>query len=176
MSPGPAFLCVSLITLALECRVALAEGKTANKPRELHQVSAPEKSEVSAELVEIVQAFIAAGEKSDPAARGKYLGPNVFYYGHSLTRTQALRQITSLYRQWPTRKFGPVESIDLFEIPKHPGMYKVTAVYEYNFDNMDEHLNGKSKLTCVVEHDSQGSRIIGVDEKLVREGTQYRKE
>ena len=176
MSPGPASLGVWLLTPALMFLSILAHGKTAKEPRETRQVSAPEKSEVSTQLVEMVQAFIAAGEKNDPAARGKYLGPTVFYYGHSLTRAQALRQITSLYRQWPTRKFGPVEAIDLFEIPKHPGMYKVTATYEYKFDNMDEHLNGKSKITCVVEHDNQGSRIIGVDEKLVREGTQYRAE
>ena len=83
---------------------------------------APEKSEVATELVNVVEAFIAAGEKNDPAARGKYLAPSVFYYGHARTRAQALREITSLYRQWPERKFGPVEAIDLFEIPKHPGV------------------------------------------------------
>ena len=88
-------------------------------------------------------------------------------------QAQALKKIATLYRRWPDRKFGPIESIDLFEIPQRPGVYRVTAVYEYKFDNLDEHLSGKSKLTCVVEHDGKGSRIIGVDEKLVRDSTQY---
>jgi hypothetical protein len=176
MSPSPASSSVWLLTAILMCRSTLADGKLAQEPQEIHQVSAPAKSEIATELVNVVGAFIAAGESSDPAARGKYLAPSVFYYGHARTRKQALREIASLYRQWPERKFGPVESIDLFEIPKRPGVYKVTAIYSYKFDNLDEHLTGKSKLICVVEHNGQGTSIIGVDEKLVRETTQYNRD
>ena len=86
-----------------------------------------------------------------------------------------MKDIASLYRRWPRRKFALTESIDLFEIPNHRGVYRVTAVYEYKFDNQDEHLSGKSKLTCVVEHDRQGTRIIGVDEKLVTGARNIRK-
>ncbi|SRR5260370_25869386 len=170
------FLSVWLLTAALMCLSTLADGKLAQERHEIHRLSPPEKSKVATELVSVVEAFIAAGETNDPAARGRYLAPSVFYYGHARTRAQALREITLLYRLWPERKFGPVEAIDLFEIPKHRGVYKVTAVYEYKFDNLNEHLTGKSKLTCVVEHDGQGSRIIGVDEKLIRGSTQYRRE
>jgi hypothetical protein len=176
MSLRPASVSVWLITANLICFGALADDKLAQEPHEIHRVSRPEKPEVATELANLVEAFIAAGETNDPAARGKYLAPSVFYYGHARTQAQAQREITSLYRLWPVRKFRPVESIDVFEIPKRPGVYKVTAVYEYKFDNLDEHLMGKSKLTCVVQHDGQGSRIIGVDEKLVRDSTQYQKE
>ena len=154
----------------------LAEGKLAQEQHEIHRPSPSEKQEVATELINVVEAFIAAGEKNDPAARGRYLAPSVFYYGHARTRAQALREITSLYRRWPERKFDPVEAIDLFEIPKLRGVFKVTAVYGFKFDNLDEHLTGKSKLTCVVEHDGQASRIIGVDEKLIRDSTQYRRD
>jgi hypothetical protein len=150
-----------------------ADPKPAQDPRRTHRLSSLEKSAVATELTSVVEAFIAAGERNDPNARGRYLAPSVFYYGHTRTHAQALKEIATLYRRWPDRKFGPVESIDLFEIPQRPGVYRVTAVYEYKFDNLDEHLSGKSKLTCVVEHDGQGSRIIGVDEKLVQGSTQY---
>ena len=123
-----------------------------------------------------MEAFIAAGEQNDPTARGGYLALSVFYYGHARTHAQVLKEIARLYRRWPERKFGPVESIDVFEVPQRPGVYRVTAVYEYKFENLDEHLSGKSKLTCVVEHDGQGSRIIGVDEKLVPDSTQYHRD
>jgi len=158
------------------CLSSLVDGKLAQEQHEIHRLSPPEKPEVATELINVVEAFIAAGEKNDPAARGRYLAPSVFYYGHTRTRAQALREITSLYRLWPERKFGPVEAIDLFEIPQHRGVFKVTAVYGFKFDNLDEHLTGKSKLTCVVEHDGQGSRIIAVDEKLIRDSTQYRRD
>ena len=167
-------LSVLLLTATLMRFSILADGKLAQDPREIHRLSPHEKSEVAVELTDVVEAFITAGEQNDPAARGRYLAPSVFYYGHTRTRMQALREIATLYRRWPDRKFGPVESIDLFEIPERRGVYRVTAVYEYKFDNLDEHLSGKSKLTCVVQHDGQGTRIIGVDEKLVRESTQYR--
>ena len=164
------------LTAALMCLSTLADGKLAQETHEIHRLTPSEKSEVATELTNLVEAFIAAGERNDPAARGRYLAANVFYYGHARTRAQALREIASLYRLWPKRKFGPVDAIDLFEIPNRRGVYKVTAVYEYKFDSLDEHLTGKSKLTCVLEHDSLGSRIIGVDEKLVRDSTQYRRE
>jgi hypothetical protein len=169
-------LSARLLTAALMCLSTPADGKLAQETHKIHRLSPPEKSDVATELINLVGAFIAAGERNDPGARGKYLAPSVFYYGHARTRAQALREIASFYRLWPERKFGPVETIDLFEIPNRRGVYKVTAVYEYKFANLDEHLTGKSKLTCVVEHDSLGSRIIGVDEKLVRDSTQYRRE
>ena len=165
---GILLLMATLIRLS-----APADAKPAQDPRGSHRLSSLEKSEIATELTSVVEAFIAAGERNDPNARASYLAPSVFYYGHKRTRAQALKEIATLYRRWPDRKFGPVESIDLFEIPQRPGVYRVTAVYEYKFDNLDEHLSGKSKLTCVVEHDGQGNRIIGVDEKLVRTSTQY---
>jgi hypothetical protein len=153
----------------------LAPGKAVEEGRRTYRLSTPEKPEVVAKLVDIVEAFIAAGEKDDPTARGQYLAPKVFYYGHVRTREQAIKAIISLYRRWPQRKFAPPEAVDLFEIPNRRGVYRVTAVYEYKFENLDEHLSGKSKLTCVLEHDGQGTRITGVDEKLVNESTQYQK-
>ena len=172
----PQTLSVLLLTAALMRLCILANGESARDPRGIHRFSSLEKSEVATELTSVVEAFIAAGEQNDPTARGGYLALSVFYYGHARTRAQALKEIATLYRRWPDRKFGPVESIDLFEIPQRPGVYRVTAVYEYKFDNLDEHLSGKSKLTCVVEHDGQGSRIIGVDEKLVPDSTQYHRD
>jgi hypothetical protein len=151
----------------------LANGESPHQPDRTHRLTTPEKPEVTTDLTEVVQEFIAAGEKSDPTARGKYLGAKVFYYGRSRTRAQAVKEIALLYRRWPQRKYNLTESIDLFEIPNHRGVYRVTAVYEYQFTNLDEHLSGKSKLTCVVEHDQQGARIIGIDEKLVNGSTDY---
>ena len=151
----------------------LTNGESPHQPNRTPPQTTPEKPEVTTELTEVVQAFIAAGEKSDPTARGQYLGPKVFYYGRSRTREQAVKEIALLYRRWPQRKYNVTESIDLFEIPNHRGVYRVTAVYEYQFTNLDEHLSGRSKLTCVVEHDQQGARIIGIDEKLVNGSTDY---
>jgi hypothetical protein len=162
-----------LLAAALTSLSDLANGEAVHDGNQTNRISTPEKSAVATELVDVVETFIAAGEINDPAARGKYLAPKVFYYGHSRTREQAIKEIASLYRRWPERKFAPAESVDLFEIPNHQGLYRVTAVYAYKFDNLDEHLSGKSKLTCVVEHDGQGARIIGVDEKLVSGSTEY---
>jgi hypothetical protein len=164
------------IALALASLVTLADGEPAHGRNRTAPISTTTDPAVATELVNVVAAYIAAGEQDDPAARGKYLGPKVFYYGHARTHQQAVREITALYRRWPQRKFALTESIDLFEIPKHHGVYRVTAVYEYKFDNQNEHLSGKSKLTCVVEHDQQGTRITGVDEKLVSGSTVYRGE
>jgi hypothetical protein len=154
----------------------ILHGKTTYGGSRTKPLPAVEDPEAASELVNVVEAFITAGEKDDPAARGKYLGPRVFYYGHPRTREQAVKAIAALYRRWPQRKFSLTESLDLFEIPNHRGVYRATAVYEYKFDNGEEHLSGKSKLTCVVEHDQQGTRIIGVDEKLLNGSTEYQKE
>jgi hypothetical protein len=162
------------VVLTSVCR--FANGETAHQGKPNPQLSASENPAVASDLVDVVQAFLAAGEKDDPTARGKYLGPKVFYYGHTRTHAQAVSAIASLYRRWPRRKFTLTESINLFAIPNTRGVYRVTAVYEYKFDNLDEHLSGKSKLTCVVEHDQQGTRIIGVDEKLINGSTVYQKE
>jgi hypothetical protein len=154
-------------------------GEPVDKPPKVEQArqarEIQESPVITAELINIVQAFIAAGEKNDPAARGKYLAPKVFYYGHARTREQAVREIASLYRRWPERQFILTDSIELFRIPEHLADYRVTALYEYKFDNPGEHehLSGMSELTFVVEHAQQGVRIIGVDEKLVSTSTHY---
>jgi hypothetical protein len=171
--PGKRPLGLLRFVVVLTSLVTLANGAPAYGRNRATPTSTPENPAVATELVDVVAAFIAAGEQDDPAARGKYLGPKVFYYGHARTHEQAVRQIAALYRRWPQRKFALTESIDLFEIPNHHGVYRVTAVYEYKFENQNEHLSGKSKLTCVVEHDQQGTRITGVDEKLVSGSTVY---
>ena len=162
------FPLLAILLLSLSCR---ADSKEDHEGAQ--KFARSEKPEVTAALIEVVQAFIVTGEKNDPAARARFLGPKVFYYGRARTREQAVKAIASLYRRWPQRNFVITDSIDLFEIPKHPGVYRVTTVYEYKFVNVDEHLSGKSKLTCVVEHDREGSRIIGVDEKLISGSTAY---
>src|ERR1700745_3326889 len=68
----------------------LAPGKAVEEGRRTYRLSTPEKPEVCAKIVDIVEAFIAAGEKDDPTARGQYLAPKVFYYGHVRTREQAI--------------------------------------------------------------------------------------
>jgi hypothetical protein len=165
-----------LFAVFLTTLSSFTNGQENHHPNQTPRLATAERPEVTTELVDLVEAFVVAGEKDDPAARGKYLGPKVFYYGHARTREQAVRAIASLYRRWPRRTFALTEAVDLFEIPNHRGVYRVTAVYEYKFDNLNEHLSGKSKMTCVVEHDQQGSRIIGVDEKLVNGSTAYQAE
>jgi len=175
-SQGAGFLRFLRFAVVLTSLCTLANGEPVDDRARTPRLSTSEKPEVATELVDLVAAFIAAGENDDPAARGKYLGPKVFYYGRARTHEQAVRAITALYRRWPRRKFALTESIDLFEIPNARGVYRVTAIYEYKFDNRDEHLSGKSKLTCVVEHDTQGARITGIDEKLVSGSTVYQSE
>jgi hypothetical protein len=171
--PGAGLMRFLLVTVVLASLTSFVNGEAIHGAGRTNRLSAAEKPEVTTELVDVVEGFIAAGEKDDPTARGKYLGPKVFYYGHARSREQAVKAIASLYRRWPQRKFALTESTDLFEIPNHRGVYRVTAVYEYQFANLEERLSGKSKLTCVVEHDQQGTRIIGVDEKLVNGSTDY---
>jgi hypothetical protein len=162
-------------TLVLTSLGTFANSEPVAGHRRTTPPSAAEKPEVVAELIDVVASFVAAGENDDPAARGKYLGPKVFYYGHARTHEQAVKEIAALYRRWPHRKFDLTESIDLFEIPNHRGVYRATTIYEYKFENQDEHLSGRSKLTCVVEHDQLGIRITGLDEKLVSGSTVYQR-
>jgi hypothetical protein len=175
--PGSASLYLSLVALLVANHCGPVYGEPVQKPatpersREIH-----ESPVITGELLNVVKAYIAAGDNSDPAARGKYLAPKVFYYGHARTREQAIREIAFLYRRWPERKFFPTDSIELFKIPEHRDAYRVTALYEYKFDNMDEHLSGMSELTCIVEHALEGVRIIGVDEKLVNASTHYQRD
>jgi hypothetical protein len=173
---GAPWLRLFPFAIILPCLISFANSEAVPGSEQHHRISTPENPEVSSALVEVVDSFIAAGEKDDPSARGKYLAPKVFFYGRARTREQALKVIASLYRRWPQRKFTPTEAVDLFEIPNHRGVYRVIVVYEYIFDNQGEHLSGKSKLNCVVEHDLQGTRIIGVDEKLVGGSTDYQRE
>jgi hypothetical protein len=175
-SPGAGWLRLLAFALVLTAFDTPTRSEPVHDRRRTPPLSTTQKPAVATELVDVVTAFVAAGEKDDPAARGKYLGPKVFYYGHARTHEQAVKEIAALYRRWPQRKFELTESIDLFEIPNHRGVYRVTAVYEYKFDNRDEHLSGKSKLTCVVEHDQLGTRITGLDEKLVSGSTVYQKD
>jgi hypothetical protein len=173
---GNSAVSLSLAVILLANITGHVFGEPANKPPKVEQAREIQESPViTAELINIVQAYIAAGEKSDPAARGKYLAPKVFYYGHTRTREQAVRAIASLYHRWPEREFISTDSIELFRIPEHQADYRVTALYEYKFDNPEghEHLSGTSELTFVVEHSQQGVRIIGVDEKLVNTSTHY---
>jgi len=165
-----------LIVILVANIIGPVSGKPANKtPKPEPAREIQESPVITAELINVVHAYIAAGEKNDPAARGKYLAPKVFYYGHARTREQAIREIASLYRRWPERQFIPTDSIELFRIPRHRADYRVTALYDYKFDNPEEHehLSGMSELTFVVEHAPRGVRIIGVDEKLVNTSTHY---
>jgi hypothetical protein len=162
-----------LFSVLLTSFYHLAVAETVYGGNRTKQGSVVGKPAVASELMDVVESFITAGEQDDPAARGKYLGPKVFYYGHARTHEQAVKAIAALYRRWPQRKFALTESLDLFEIPNHQGVYRATAVYDYKFENGDEHLSGKSKMTCVIEHDHQGTRIIGVDEKLLNGTTDY---
>jgi hypothetical protein len=132
-----------------------------------------EKSAIASELISVVEQFIEAGQMADPGGRSKYLAAKVFYYGHALNRRQAEKEIISLYRRWPTRKYGQLEEPEIFAIPKKRDVYKVTGTYEYDLANLSEHLSGKSKITCVLEHVHDGTRIIGFDESLISNTTKY---
>ena len=152
--------------IGLSC-AAVAARATEN-PRRAPQPSVEESATASA-VVHVVEAFITAGESDDAAARAAYLAPDVFFYGHKRTRAQASRQITLLYTLWPQRKFAPAENIEVYAIPHHPGVYKVTALVQYDMVNrQNERMTGRSRMTCILEHDRTGVRIVGVDEKLLR--------
>jgi hypothetical protein len=137
------------------------------------QMTNEAKSAIASELISVVEQFIEAGQTADPRSRSKYLATKVFYHGHSLTQHQAEKEIISLYRRWPTRKYGPLEDPEIFAIPKKHDVYKVTGTYAYELSNIDEHLSGKSKITCILEHGDGGTRIIGLDENLVNDTTKY---
>jgi hypothetical protein len=66
-----------------------------------------------------------------------------------------------------------LEEPEIFAVPKKRDVYKVTGTYEYDLTNLGEHLSGKSKITCVLEHSSGITRIIGLDEKLISDTTKY---
>jgi hypothetical protein len=140
--------------------------------RALH-MTAEEKSVVASELITVVEQFLEAGQINDPRDRSKFLAAKVFYFGHALTHQQAEKEIISLYRRWPTRKYGQIEEPELFAIPNKRDVYKVTGVYEYELSNFNEHLSGKSKITCVLERGHGGTRIIGLDENLISDSTKY---
>jgi hypothetical protein len=127
---------------------------------------------VATSLISAVEKFIVAGENDDPAARAMSLAPDLLFYGHRRTRAEASREMTFLYRLWPRRKFVPTKDIDVFAVPRHPGLYKVTAVFEYDMVNRDqERMTGKSRLTCIFQNEREGARMVGVDEKLLPETT-----
>jgi hypothetical protein len=169
-------LCLIIFSVLLSNAERPIDAQSAQNGRTIKSDSTQESPRIATQLINLVRGYIAAGDASDPAARGKYLAPNVFYYGHPCTRQEAIREIASLYRRWPQRKFVSTDSIDLFKIPDHRGAYRADALYEYHFDNFNEHLSGKSQMTFVIEQTRQGVRIIGVDEKLVNDSTSYQKE
>ncbi len=144
--------------------------------RTLHRTSGKtneEKSAIASDLISVVEQFIEAGQTADPRNRSKYLAARVFYHGHALTQGQAEGEILSLYRRWPTRKYGPLEEPEIFQIPKKRDVYKVTGTYEYELSNLNERLSGKSKITCILEHGGSRNRIIGLDENLIGDTTKY---
>src|SRR5580704_2260468 len=77
-----------LLAVVLTSFCRFANGETAHQGKPTPQPAVSENPAVASDLVDVVQAFLAAGEKDDPTARGKYLGPKVFYYGHSRTHAQ----------------------------------------------------------------------------------------
>jgi hypothetical protein len=145
-------------------------------PRFLHrttQTADEKKSEIASELISVVNEYIEAGQTPDPHGRSQYLAAKVFFYGHALKNQQAEKQILSLYRRWPIRKYGQLEEPEIFAVPKKGDIFKVTGRYEYDLANAGEHLSGKSQITCVLEHGRNGNRIIGLDEKLITDTTKY---
>src|ERR1700761_7808306 len=88
--------------LILTGLISLAKTQAVHGSEQTHQLENPA---VATALVDVVNSFIAAGEKNDPSDRGKYLAPHVFFYGRARTREQAIKVIASLYRRWPRRKF-----------------------------------------------------------------------
>jgi hypothetical protein len=160
--------CAPLIAGWIGLSCILPATRASESLRRSHQPSLEESATASA-VVRVVEAFITAGDNDDAAARAAYLAPDVFFYGHKRTRAQASRQITLLYKLWPQRKFALTENIEVYAIPHHPGIYKVTAMVQYDMVNrQNERMTGRSRMTCILEHDRTGIRIVGVDEKLVR--------
>ena len=159
---------LAIFTAALAGLACIASTRPVETPSRRPHHASPEEAATASALVRVVEAFIAAGESDDAAARAAYLAPEVFFYGHKRTRAQASRQITLLYRLWPQRKFAPTENIDVFAIPHHPGVYKVTALLQYDMVNrQNERMTGRSQMTCILEQDRRGTRIVGVNEKFL---------
>jgi hypothetical protein len=161
-----------LAAIFADSKACCAERNTGDL-RQARQTADEKKSEIASALISVVNEYIEAGQTQDPHGRSKYLAAKVFYYGHALTNQQAEKQIVSLYRRWPTRKFGQLEEPEIFAIPKKRDIYKVTGRYDYDLANTLEHLSGKSQITCVLEHGPSGDRIIGFDEKLITDTTKY---
>jgi len=161
-----------LVVIFGDSNVCCAE----HNPGTLHratQTTDERKSDIASELISVVNEYIEAGQMPDPRGRSKYLAAKVFYYGHALTNQQAEKQIVSLYRRWPTRKYGQLEAPEIFAIPKKRDIFKVTGRYAYDLANAGEHLSGESQITCVLEHAPSGNQIIGFDEKLITDTTKY---
>ena len=173
MTPFSRILLVYFLAVNLtDSNVCCAE----HNPGTVHRTTQradEQKSNIASELVSVVNEYIEAGQMPDPHGRSKYLAAKVFYYGHALTNQQAEKQIVSLYRRWPLRKYGQLEEPEIFAIPKKRDIYKVTGRYEYDLANAGEHLSGKSQITCVLQHSRSGNRIIGFDEKLITDTTKY---
>ena len=176
MTPFSRFPLVYFLALIFaDSKVCCAEHRPGTSHRTT-QRAREQKSDIASELVSVVNEYIEAGQMPDPHGRSKYLAAKVFYYGHALTNQQAEKQIVSLYRRWPVRKYGQLEEPEIFAIPKKRDIYKVTGRYEYDLVNTAEHLSGKSQVTCVLEHAPGGNRIIGFDEKLIANTTKYSRE
>jgi len=171
--PGCAPLYLLVLSVVLSSPVVTVEAQSAPSASKMEPGSTYGSPEITTQLVNLVQGYVAAGEMNNPATRGNYFAPKLFYYGHSRTRQQAIRELASLYQRWPQRRFVPTDSIELYKIPNYQGAYRVTALYEYKFENLNEHLSGMSRLTFVVERGPQGLCVIGVDEKLIDASTDY---
>src|ERR1700680_3016063 len=68
--PDTRLLRLLLFAAGLTSFSSLANGEAVHDGNRIHRLSNPDKPEVPMELLDIVEAFIAAGEKGDPAARG----------------------------------------------------------------------------------------------------------
>ena len=173
MTPFSRLLLVYFLAVTFtDSNVCCAE----HNPGTLHrttQTTDERQSGIASELISVVNEYIEAGQMPDPRGRSKYLASKVFYYGHALTNQQAEKQIVSLYRRWPTRKYGQLEAPEIFVIPKKRDIFKVTGRYAYDLANAGEHLSGESQITCVLEHAPSGNQIIGFDEKLITDTTKY---
>jgi hypothetical protein len=166
---GKRFLSVAIALIFVSGLARAQLGSTTHRPS---HPSKEKESAIASLLVTIVEDFIAASARDDVAACGTYLAPKVYFYGHMRTRAQACRQMASLSKWWPQRRFAPPEDVSVFAIPNHPGFYKVTAVFEYERVSREgKRITGKSKLSCVFEHDMGRTQITAVDERLLPETT-----
>jgi hypothetical protein len=162
----------SLLAAIASPKILCSDGKLRALDRSPRSIN-NERSSAASQAIEVVRQYVEAGVSQDARDRSKYLAEKVLYFGQELTRQQAEKRIISLYRRWPTRKYGDLEDAEIFAIPKKGNVFKVKCSYAYDLTNLNERLRGKSKLTCVLEQIGGRTRIIGLDEKLMSDTTEY---